>query len=206
MMQFDPTRLSAHVLDTLRPFYFSDDVDAGDPRRGDAPSGRASRRARCSTCRCGCIGSCPSADGAPVLVLGAEGDRICDAGRRRGHRRHHGVEATILPRTRTHDDAGAQMGIAGARARAVGGGALSVPGGSGGRRQRPAHEFEELVGRQRLAHPEPLEAVAAARLEEIELRPGADPLGNDLEPEPARKADDRLGDRGVAARPSRDRR
>ena len=27
MMQFDPTRLSAHVLESLRPYYFSDDVE-----------------------------------------------------------------------------------------------------------------------------------------------------------------------------------
>jgi hypothetical protein len=27
MSRFDPTRLSAHVQETLRPFYFSDDVE-----------------------------------------------------------------------------------------------------------------------------------------------------------------------------------
>ena len=59
-------------------------------------------------------------------------------------------------------------------------------------------ELDELLRRQRLADPVALEAVAAAHVEEVELRARAHAFGDDLEPEAARKADDRLGDRRVA--------
>ena len=60
-----------------------------------------------------------------------------------------------------------------------------------------AHELEERIGRQRLAHPEALEAVAAAHVEEFELRARAHAFGDDPQPESAREADDRLGDRRI---------
>ena len=97
MGQLDPARLSARVLDALQPFYFSDDVAPGDPGRGRPPPRRASRRARCSTCRCACTGSCRSAAASPVLVLGAEGDRICTPDEVQATARHHGVEPVIVP-------------------------------------------------------------------------------------------------------------
>ena len=60
MVSLDPMRLSADVLDALRPYYFSDRTDPAIL----AESTRhltTSRRERSSTCRCGCTGSSPSA-------------------------------------------------------------------------------------------------------------------------------------------------
>src|SRR5512140_1282965 len=61
-----------------------------------------------------------------------------------------------------------------------------------------ADELDEFLRRQRLADPIALEAMAAAHVEEVELRARADTFGDDLEAEAAREADDRLGDRRVA--------
>src|SRR6185437_14711207 len=60
------------------------------------------------------------------------------------------------------------------------------------------HELDELRGRQRLADPVALEAVASAHVEEVELRASADTFCDDLQTEATREADDRLGDRRVA--------
>jgi pimeloyl-ACP methyl ester carboxylesterase len=94
--QFDPARMSANVLEALRPFYFSDDV---------APEILAEATAHL------CVESprvlmdlsmrlhwqLPERGGVPVFVLGAEGDRISTPGDVRATAQHHGVEATMVP-------------------------------------------------------------------------------------------------------------
>ena len=62
-----------HVLESLRPFYFSDDVDPAILRRSRAPLLASNRRAHCSICRCGCTGSCPSAATSPLSRAGRRG-------------------------------------------------------------------------------------------------------------------------------------
>ena len=49
-----------------------------------------------------------------------------------------------------------------------------------------------------MAEPESLSQVAAACLQEIELGPCADTLGDDPQAQPMGKTDDGLGDRSVA--------
>jgi len=56
----------------------------------------------------------------------------------------------------------------------------------------------EIGAGQGDACPESLEAVTPARRQEIELRLRPDALGDDLEAQPAREPDDRLGDRRIA--------
>ena len=97
LSQFDPARLTAHVLEALRPFYFSADVAPEILAEATRAPRASSRRARCSTFRCGCTGSCRSAAASPLFVLGAEGDRIATPDDVRATARHHGVEATIVP-------------------------------------------------------------------------------------------------------------
>lgn len=96
LAQFDPARLTRHVLDALRPFYFSDDV---------APEILAEATAHL------CVESprvlldlslrlhwqLPERRSAPLFVLGAEGDRIATADDVRATARHHGVDATVVP-------------------------------------------------------------------------------------------------------------
>jgi len=96
MMQFDPSSLSAHVLESLRPYYFSDDVEpailAEATRHFCAESPRAildlSLRLHWQL---------PERGVTPLLVLGAAGDRICTPDDTHATARHHGVEAQILP-------------------------------------------------------------------------------------------------------------
>ena len=96
MIQFDPTRLSDHVLESLRPYYFSDDVDgrilAEASRHFCTESPRAlldlSLRLHWQL---------PERGSAPLLVLGVDGDRICVPDDVRATASHHGVEAQILP-------------------------------------------------------------------------------------------------------------
>ena len=96
LMQFDPSRLSAHVLESLRPYYFSDDVEpailAEATRHFCAESPRAildlSLRLHWQL---------PERSATPLLVLGAAGDRICTPDDTHATARHHGVEAHILP-------------------------------------------------------------------------------------------------------------
>lgn len=96
MIRFDPTRLSADVLEALRPFYFSDRVDpevlAESANHLAAESSRAildlSLRLHWLM---------PERNGAHLMVLGVEGDRICTPDDVRATARHHGVAATILP-------------------------------------------------------------------------------------------------------------
>lgn len=92
----DPSRLSADVLEALRPFYFSDDMSpamlAQAAQHFNAESPRAlfdlSLRLHWAL---------PGGNHRPVFVLGAEGDRICTPHDVRATARHHNVEATILP-------------------------------------------------------------------------------------------------------------
>ncbi|HET9669383.1 MAG TPA: alpha/beta fold hydrolase [Casimicrobiaceae bacterium] len=100
LMQFgktDPSKLSAEVLNALRPFYFSDDVSpvilAQAARHFNAESPRAlldlSLRLHWAL---------PPPDRrSSVFVLGAEGDRICSPEDVRATARHHNVEAVIVP-------------------------------------------------------------------------------------------------------------
>ncbi len=96
MSQFDPTRLSAHVLETLRPFYFSNDVDPVILDEATQHLGVESPRALLDL-SLRLHWQLPERGGAPVLVLGVEGDRICTPEEVRATAHHHGVEATILP-------------------------------------------------------------------------------------------------------------
>jgi non-heme chloroperoxidase len=99
LMQFghtDPSRLSAEVLEALRPFYFSDDVApslvAQAARHFNAESPRAlldlSLRLHWAL---------PAADHRPLFVMGSKGDRICTPEDVRATARHHNVSAHILP-------------------------------------------------------------------------------------------------------------
>jgi pimeloyl-ACP methyl ester carboxylesterase len=96
MSQFDPTRLSTHVLDTLRPYYFSDDVDPTILAEATRHLGIESPRALIDL-SLRLHWQLPERGDAPVLVLGAEGDRICTPDEVRATAHHHGVEAAILP-------------------------------------------------------------------------------------------------------------
>ena len=96
MISFDLTRLSLDVLDALRPFYFSDDVEpaimAESARHLAAESSRAilDLSLRLHWLK-------PERRGAHLLVLGAQADRISTPDGVRATARHHDVEATILP-------------------------------------------------------------------------------------------------------------
>src|SRR4030095_9160205 len=61
-----------------------------------------------------------------------------------------------------------------------------------------AAERDEFGRRKRLADPEALKAMAAARAEKIELRACGHAFGDHTQSQPARQRDDRLRDRGVA--------
>lgn len=92
----DPSRLSADVLNALRPFYFSGDVPprllAEAARHFNAESTRAlfdlSLRLHWAL---------PQKNHRPMFVLGAKADIICSPDDVRATARHHNVEATILP-------------------------------------------------------------------------------------------------------------
>lgn len=96
LMHFNPSRLTSHVLESLRPFYFSDDV---------APAVLAeATRHLCSESPRALLDlslrlhwQLPERRGTALFVLGAEGDRICTPDDVRATARHHGVDAAILP-------------------------------------------------------------------------------------------------------------
>jgi pimeloyl-ACP methyl ester carboxylesterase len=96
MSTLDPSRLSAAVLEALRPFYFGDDVDprvlAEATRHINAESARAlfdmSLRLHWAL---------PRDAPPPLLVLGAEGDRICLPDDVHATARHHGVDVLMVP-------------------------------------------------------------------------------------------------------------
>lgn len=96
MSAFDPSRLTAHVLETLRPFYFSDDVEPAVLMEATRHLGVESPRALIDL-SLRLHWQLPERGGTPVLVLGAEGDRICTAADVQATAHHHGVEATMLP-------------------------------------------------------------------------------------------------------------
>jgi non-heme chloroperoxidase len=96
MSQFDPTRLSTHVLETLRPYYFSDDVDPAILAEATRHLGIESPRALIDL-SLRLHWQLPERSGVPVFVLGAEGDRICTPDEVRATAHHHGVDAAILP-------------------------------------------------------------------------------------------------------------
>ena len=96
MMQFDPTRMSSHVLETLRPYYFSDDVDAAILAEATRHLGIESPRVLLDLAL-RLHWQLPERGSSPVLVMGAEGDRICTPDDVRATARHHGVDAAILP-------------------------------------------------------------------------------------------------------------
>lgn len=96
LLHFDPTRLTTHVLDTLRPFYFSDDVapdvlaEATGHLCSESPRALLDLSLRLHW-------QLPERHGAALFVLGAEGDRICTPEDVRATASHHGVEAAIVP-------------------------------------------------------------------------------------------------------------
>ena len=199
--QFDPARMSRHVLEALHPFYFSDDVApeilaeasshlcagvaARVARPLDAAALAASRARRRSAFRAGRRGRqdldarrCPRNRAAP---------------RRRG-------DAGARPRA--HADAGAEVGEAGEASCCAGSprcsaGAQAIVR-SGYERQPGTDEPLECPRRQRPAHPVALETVAAAGREKLELHLRPHALGDDVQAQPAREPDDRRGDRRVA--------
>lgn len=96
MMSLDPTRLSESTLKTLRPFYFSERVappllaEALRHLNGESPRVLFDLSLRLHW-------ALPTRTSSPVLVIGAEGDRIANPDDVRATARHHGVEATLLP-------------------------------------------------------------------------------------------------------------
>jgi pimeloyl-ACP methyl ester carboxylesterase len=96
LSQFDPARLTAHVLDVLRPYYFSADVapeillEASRHFCAESPRALLDLSLRLHW-------QLPERNGVPLLVLGAEDDRIATANDIRATATHHGVEATIVP-------------------------------------------------------------------------------------------------------------
>ena len=96
LMGLDPTKLTATVLEALRPFYFSTDVapeillEATNHLSAESPRALFDLSLRLHWVL-------PTTNGRPLFVLGAEGDRICVPDDVRATARHHGVSATILP-------------------------------------------------------------------------------------------------------------
>ncbi len=94
--QFDPGRMSNHLLDALRPFYFSDDVapeimaEATSHLCAESPRVLLDLSMRLHW-------QLPERGGVPLFVLGAEGDRISTPDDVHATARHHGVDATLLP-------------------------------------------------------------------------------------------------------------
>ena len=96
MSRLDPARLDGRALATLRPFYFSDDVDADILQEAARHFGNESPRALIDlSLRLHWL--LPERAGIPVLVLGASGDRICTPREVLATGRHHRVQAEILP-------------------------------------------------------------------------------------------------------------
>jgi pimeloyl-ACP methyl ester carboxylesterase len=92
----DPSRLSADVLNALRPFYFSGDVppkmlaEAARHLNPESPRALFDLSLRLHW-------ALPPDDHRPMFVLGAAADVICSPDDVRATARHHNVEATILP-------------------------------------------------------------------------------------------------------------
>jgi pimeloyl-ACP methyl ester carboxylesterase len=96
LSRFDPTRMSSAVMDALRPFYFSDDVDPSVLAEATRHLGIESPRALLDLSM-RLHWQLPERNGIPLLVMGAAGDRICRPDDVQATARHHGVDAAILP-------------------------------------------------------------------------------------------------------------
>lgn len=96
MAQLDPSRLDASVLETLRPYYFSDNVEPRILLEAVRHLGLESPRALLDL-SLRLHWQLPERGGIPLLVLGAGGDRICTPDEVHATARHHGVAGTILP-------------------------------------------------------------------------------------------------------------
>lgn len=94
--QFDPSGLSRHVLEALRPFYFSDDVAPEILAQASAHLGAESPRVLLDLSM-RLQWQLPERAGIPLFVLGAEGDRISTPDDVRATAEHHGVDAVIVP-------------------------------------------------------------------------------------------------------------
>jgi pimeloyl-ACP methyl ester carboxylesterase len=92
----EPRRLSADVLQALRPYYFSDAVAPELLDEASRHLGAESPRALFDLSLRMHWGL-PREQRSPLFVLGAEGDLICTPDDVRATARHHNVEATILP-------------------------------------------------------------------------------------------------------------
>jgi pimeloyl-ACP methyl ester carboxylesterase len=94
--QFDPASMSRHVLEALRPFYFSEDVapeileQASTHLCAESPRVLLDLSMRLQW-------QLPERGGVPLFVLGVEGDRISTPDDVRATAEHHGVEATLVP-------------------------------------------------------------------------------------------------------------
>jgi pimeloyl-ACP methyl ester carboxylesterase len=95
MAMLDPSRLTAHVLETLRPFYF-DDVEPSILYEATRHLGVESPRALLDL-SLRLHWQLPERGVTPVLVLGVAGDRICTPEDVHATARHHGVDAVVLP-------------------------------------------------------------------------------------------------------------
>jgi pimeloyl-ACP methyl ester carboxylesterase len=92
----DPSRLSADVLQALRPFYFGADVPPALLAQAAQHFNQESPRALLDL-SLRLHWALPKKDHRPMFVLGAEGDRICTPDDVRATARHHNVTAVILP-------------------------------------------------------------------------------------------------------------
>jgi pimeloyl-ACP methyl ester carboxylesterase len=96
LMGLDPMRLSTDVLEALRPYYFSDRVDRDILQESAKHLANESPRAILDlSMRLHWLK--PERNGAHLMVLGTEGDRICTPHDVRATARHHDVEAVLLP-------------------------------------------------------------------------------------------------------------
>ncbi len=95
MARLDQGRIAADVLDTLRPFYFTDDIDPALLREATRHLHPESSRALfdLSMRFPGVRHVAPT----PTGVIGAGGDRICNPDDVRATAGAHGVAATIVP-------------------------------------------------------------------------------------------------------------
>jgi non-heme chloroperoxidase len=96
MGQLNPSRISARVLGALHPFYFSDDVAPEILSQVGRHLGIESPRALLDL-SLRLHWQLPERGGVPLMVMGAEGDRICTPEDVRATARHHGVKPQILP-------------------------------------------------------------------------------------------------------------
>ncbi len=97
LSQFDPARLTNHVLDVLRPYYFSADVAPAILAEATSHLWTESPRALLDLSLRLHWQLPEKKSGVPLFVLGAEDDRIANPDDVRATASHHGVEATIVP-------------------------------------------------------------------------------------------------------------